>query len=183
MLCSFKDRTIRDGVDVGEVPCQEVATGEASKDGVAWDKCCTGHAFLAPSQGYSYHRPKPRRRLRATVTIDERMPDQGDQVVYREVGRYRVPRVEDFEVKDGGISVRGAVQNGEIFRDDCAHCGKRDAYQSYHVKKEVWALTGLDPKAGVLHIWCLEEMIGRRVTADDLSDASWNDLLKHVMRP
>jgi hypothetical protein len=57
----------------------------------------------------------------------------------------------------------------------CEHCGERDAFEPYTVKKEVWALSGLSPKGGLLHLACLELKIGRPITVDDLDPgAAWN---------
>ncbi len=49
----------------------------------------------------------------------------------------------------------------------CAHCEKPCA-DMFMLEDHVWEKTGLSYDDGVLHIKCVEELIGRRVTVDDL---------------
>lgn len=56
----------------------------------------------------------------------------------------------------------------------CAHCGEV-SWHDYMVRNEVWACTGLGPNGGVLHLPCLESLLGRRLVLRDFSDAPCND--------
>jgi hypothetical protein len=54
----------------------------------------------------------------------------------------------------------------EEHHNRCAHCGD-DIYYQYVLKNNVWEQTGLGYHAGVLHLPCVEKLIGRQLTLDD----------------
>jgi hypothetical protein len=51
--------------------------------------------------------------------------------------------------------------------DYCAHCGEI-CPEMFMLEDHVWRQTGLDFSDGVLHIRCVEKLIGRRVSFNDL---------------
>ena len=62
----------------------------------------------------------------------------------------------------------------EMFRCvDCAACTLCDG-EYYMVHNEIWDRTGLD--RGMLCIGCLEQRIGKLLTARDFTDAPINDI-------
>ena len=88
----------------------------------------------------------------------------------------------EYAMHDGrSLTLVGKVVAHEARDDSCLACGLPDAYQAYAVLDEVWAQTGYGKDAGCMHLWCLERKIGRRIKVEDLKDATWNDLIKHVM--
>lgn len=60
----------------------------------------------------------------------------------------------------------GKEQSGKIIF--CAKCGK-DKCENFAVKDNIWAKTGIDKGdfKGVLHIKCLEDILGRRLNKFD----------------
>lgn len=66
-------------------------------------------------------------------------------------------------------------------RFDCAHCGK-DCHEWYMVKNAIWRLA-MYTHTGILHLKCLEQLIGRPVTIDDLSPAEINDVVRYFLKP
>lgn len=65
---------------------------------------------------------------------------------------------------------------------NCAHCGELVG-EDYQLKDEVWTETGLNYDGGRLHLPCVEHLIGRRLTIDDLHPtAGVNELLWFFLR-
>lgn len=64
--------------------------------------------------------------------------------------------------------------------DFCVDCGVDTllAGEYYMVKSEVWLLTGLDTRDGMLCVSCLENRIGRELTVHDFSDYPVNTIPK-----
>jgi hypothetical protein len=56
----------------------------------------------------------------------------------------------------------------------CRGCGERTD-EWYMVHDGVWAAAGMDPDGGRLCIGCLEDRLGRELTADAFTDAPVND--------
>lgn len=48
----------------------------------------------------------------------------------------------------------------------CTHCKKR-CNEDFLVHASVWTAAGLDYHSGVLHLVCLEQLLGRVLTLDD----------------
>ena len=62
------------------------------------------------------------------------------------------------------------------FRDidfTCPHC-KKETYDDYMVKDEVWKAAGLTYRQNV-HLRCLAEMLGRPLMPDDLTEVPVNE--------
>lgn len=58
----------------------------------------------------------------------------------------------------------------------CVDCGvnTHDADEYYMVHDELWAAAGMEPAGGMLCVGCLEQRLGRRLTAADFTDAPVN---------
>ena len=68
-----------------------------------------------------------------------------------------------------------AEQEQELFR--CVDCrvNTHDIKEYYMVTDEVWGLTGLPAKGGMLCIGCLEGRIGRKLSYKDFSHCLLNE--------
>ncbi len=56
----------------------------------------------------------------------------------------------------------------------CLHCGESFDLADYHymVRDEIWLLAGMQQyKAGVIHLWCISERLGRQLRVSDFTDA------------
>lgn len=104
--------------------------------------------------------------MRAFVTTIE-----GDDRVRYTIKKALVVKAATSLLIHGDVEV-------EVIEHTCARCGGPDALETYTVTKELWASTGLEPRGGLLHLRCLEAIIGRKVVVSDLTDARWNSLLK-----
>jgi len=74
-----------------------------------------------------------------------------------------VKTVKNIHTGDAGTIAKGMGPNVR-WHCECLHCG--DAHRTeFMVKDEVWAEAKLGP--GTIHLGCLEEQLGRLLTADD----------------
>lgn len=111
---------------------------------------------------------------RGLVLIDEYI----SETAVREVKRISLTGVVRIDSNATHVSIASAnVKETKPHDDTCAKCGATGAYQPYSVHDELWPLA----KDKLLHVWCLEGLIGRRVTREDLKPCTWNDFVKHVM--
>lgn len=60
----------------------------------------------------------------------------------------------------------------------CHHCGEEHVFDGYYVRAEVWKETGLPRVGYLLHIHCLEKVIGRSLTINDFTDGAINTLIR-----
>ncbi|MHA2068118.1 MAG: hypothetical protein ACXABY_27470 [Candidatus Thorarchaeota archaeon] len=61
----------------------------------------------------------------------------------------------------------------------CLRCGDH-CFDQFMVKDSVWRTEAdLEPRDGVIHLKCLEAIIGRRIGVSDLSDVAMNEMLVH----
>jgi len=63
---------------------------------------------------------------------------------------------------------------------DCNECGGYVSEQ-YMVLDSVWKESGLEKRGGVLHLGCLEKLIGRKLTVDDLKKVPINGLAFYLL--
>ena len=62
----------------------------------------------------------------------------------------------------------------------CSHCGQRES-DAYFLKDDVW-LEAWPERQGTLHLKCVEERLGRELTADDFkAECHWNNGILHVL--
>ena len=65
-------------------------------------------------------------------------------------------------------------------RHDCRKCGE-DAGNFYMVRDEVW-VEAVGDQRGLLHLDCLEELLGRRLEDSDFTDCPANSTLMWGLR-
>ena len=63
----------------------------------------------------------------------------------------------------------------------CLHCGEK-FYGDYSVLSDVWRSAGLKVYAGTCHLHCLEELLERPLTPDDLAPLPVNNAIFHMLR-
>lgn len=61
---------------------------------------------------------------------------------------------------------------------DCLVCRQRRT-TNYMVKDSVWEAAGLEPKAGYVHLACLEEILGRKLVIEDFKQVPANEGIFH----
>ena len=63
---------------------------------------------------------------------------------------------------------------------NCVHCGE-DTFDLYMVHNELWDSLGLKRYGDVCHFECLEVLLGRQITLDDLMDVPINNFLEYII--
>ncbi len=64
---------------------------------------------------------------------------------------------------------------------NCVDCGRCTKLEHYFVNNDVWFTTAGMAEKGMLCVLCLETRIGRRLNADDFTDAWINDPKRNAM--
>lgn len=63
----------------------------------------------------------------------------------------------------------------------CVDCPRDTKHEHYFVNNEVWFGLAKMPECGMLCVQCLEKRIGRKLRADDFTNAHINDPKKNMM--